>query len=80
MSLSKRECALAAGGAALGFGAALLLRKLREKTGKTVAGRTAAGEPKAPRRCAGICKLKPEMYAQYTSLHDHTWDEVMARM
>jgi len=78
MSLSKKECALVGIGAALGFGAALLLKRMR--TGRQVAGVTAAGEAKAPRRCAGLCRLKPEMYDQYTALHDHTWDEVMARM
>mmetsp|Transcript_10730 Transcript_10730/g.17424 ORF Transcript_10730/g.17424 Transcript_10730/m.17424 type:complete len:198 (-) Transcript_10730:134-727(-) len=35
---------------------------------------------KAPKRFAGVVKLKPEMYNQYTRLHDHTWDEVMKRM
>ena len=34
----------------------------------------------APRRFAGLCKLKKEMYEQYTQLHDHTWDEVMEKM
>ncbi|GAB5362356.1 hypothetical protein AAMO2058_000789900 [Amorphochlora amoebiformis] len=32
------------------------------------------------RMFAGVIKLKPEMYHQYTRLHDHTWDEVMKRM
>ena len=35
---------------------------------------------RAPKRCAGMCKLKKEMYDQYTQLHDHTWDEVMERV
>ena len=25
-----------------------------------------------------LLRLKPEMYAQYTQLHDKTWEEVMA--
>ena len=27
-----------------------------------------------------LLQLKPEMYAQYTQLHDHTWDEVCEKM
>lgn len=30
--------------------------------------------------CAGVIKVKPEMLEQYLALHDHTWDEVMAKM
>ena len=29
---------------------------------------------------AGMIKCKPELMEQYMQLHDHTWDEVMARM
>mmetsp|Transcript_1865 Transcript_1865/g.4285 ORF Transcript_1865/g.4285 Transcript_1865/m.4285 type:complete len:176 (-) Transcript_1865:272-799(-) len=39
---------------------------------------TAAKTP--AKRFAGVIKLKPDMYNQYTQLHDHTWDEVMTRM
>jgi hypothetical protein len=59
---------------------AALKAELAKAKGKQVTAELHNGEPRAPRRCAGICRLKPEMYEQYTQLHDHTWDEVMERM
>ena len=55
-------------------------RLLRSANGLHLPVLPPAGERKAPSRHAGLCKLKPEMYDQYTQLHDHTWDEVMEKM
>lgn len=30
--------------------------------------------------CAGVISVRPEMIEQYIALHDHAWDEVMAKM
>ena len=49
-----------AAGVALGFGLSRLTRT-----------HSAVPAKRAPKRCAGMCKLKKEMYDQYTQLHDH---------
>ena len=49
-----------AAGVALGFGLSRLTRT-----------QSAVPARRAPKRCAGMCKLKKEMYDQYTQLHDH---------
>ncbi len=54
---SSRLLAVAAGGAAAGFGAAYLLW-----------GRKRCIRAVAPARYAGMCKLRPEMYDQYTQV------------
>ena len=33
-----------------------------------------------PKRYGGAIKIKPDMYNQYTQLHDAVWDEVLDRM
>ena len=38
------------------------------------------GDPKAPTYHSGVCRVKEGMLDQYTSLHDHTWEPVMAKM
>eukprot|EP01065_Artemidia_motanka_P053101 TRINITY_DN9772_c0_g1_i1.p1 TRINITY_DN9772_c0_g1~~TRINITY_DN9772_c0_g1_i1.p1 ORF type:complete len:197 (+),score=45.52 TRINITY_DN9772_c0_g1_i1:79-669(+) len=58
----------AAGGFAAGVSAAICALRMRRRTAP------------APRRFGGACRLKKDMYEQYTRLHDHTWDEVMERM
>eukprot|EP01062_Namystynia_karyoxenos_P067466 TRINITY_DN61422_c0_g1_i1.p2 TRINITY_DN61422_c0_g1~~TRINITY_DN61422_c0_g1_i1.p2 ORF type:complete len:226 (+),score=90.08 TRINITY_DN61422_c0_g1_i1:76-678(+) len=65
---SLRDLLIAAGGAAAGVAVAFcsLAQRRRSK--------------RAPRRFGGACRLRPDMYNQYTRLHDHTWDEVMERM
>jgi L-rhamnose mutarotase len=40
----------------------------------------AKGEPRAPQYHSGVIKVKEGMLDQYTALHDHTWDQVMAKM
>jgi L-rhamnose mutarotase len=35
---------------------------------------------RAPKRCAGAIKLKPEQFDLYTQLHDSPWEEVLDRM
>ena len=35
---------------------------------------------RAPKRCAGAIKLKPDQYDLYTQLHDYPWEEVLDRM
>ena len=52
---------------------------MREQ-GKVIAAKTAKGNRKAPKRFAGLIKLKPDMFDQYTQLHDGTWDEVTKQM
>ena len=66
---------------ALGGAAAAWLLLKRKDEGQRIARVTPSGRSRAaPRRCAGMCKLKAGMYEQYTTLHDHTWAEVMRRM
>eukprot|EP00755_Sulcionema_specki_P013415 Sspe_Gene.53900::Locus_29772_Transcript_1_1_Confidence_1.000_Length_737::g.53900::m.53900 len=76
-SVEMRDVLLVAAGFAAGLAVSTAFAKPR---GKTTKGRTAKGNPKAARRFGGLIKLKPEMYDQYTQLHDHTWDEVMEKM
>ena len=38
------------------------------------------GDRRAPTFFAGMIKCKPGMLDQYTALHDHTWDQVPARI
>ena len=68
-------------GALGGFAAAWVLKKLRsDSEGKRIEARTPKGSRRAPRRCAGMVTMKEGMYAQYVTLHDAVWEEVMARM
>ena len=55
-------------GAALGAAAASYL--IKRSTTKR----------RSARYCAGVIRAKPDMIDQYMALHDHTWDEVMAKM
>ena len=38
------------------------------------------GDRRAPTYFAGMIKVKPGMLDQYTALHDHTWDQVPAKI
>ena len=65
---TKTAAALVLGGAAIGAAAAILYTRRslsRRRSGKY---------------CAGVIRAKPDMIEQYMALHDHTWDEVMAKM
>ena len=77
-------------GAALGGVATAIACVLTSKNNATASGvrlpvaasgmARAKGEPRAPQYHSGVIKVKEGMLDQYTALHDHTWDEVMAKM
>ena len=83
MSLSTKEMTLLGMGTALGSAITCVLSARKEGKRLPVAssGMAAAkGDRRAPTYHAGIIKAKPGMLEQYTQLHDHTWDPVMAKM
>ena len=87
MSLGSGDFPLLAIGAALGAAVTAITCSLT-KTGtdsirlpSATKGMAAAkGEPRAPQYHSGVIKVKEGMLDQYTALHDHTWDQVMAKM
>lgn len=90
MSLGANDLTMLGMGAALGAAVTAITCALSSKSTGTAGsvqlptatkGMAAAkGEPRAPKYHAGVVKVKDGMFDQYTSLHDHTWDQVMAKM
>ena len=64
------------------FGGAVVYACVRDRlaSGKQIEARTASGTRRAAKRHAGVIKLRPEMYDQYTQLHDAVWPEVSGIM
>ena len=87
MSLGSNELKLLGVGAALGAAATAIACAVSKKAADGVRLPTAtkgmaadSGEPRAPQYHSGVIKVKEGMLDQYTALHDHTWDQVMAKM
>ena len=61
-------------------GGALVYKCMQRSEGKRIERYTPKGNHRSAKRFGGVIKLKPEMRDQYTTLHDHTWDEVLKGM
>jgi L-rhamnose mutarotase len=85
MSLGANELTLLGVGAAIGAAVTAATCALSASKGARLPTATsgmaaAKGEPRAPQYHSGVVKVKEGMFGQYTALHDHTWDQVMAKM
>ena len=83
--MGRDQLALLGVGAAVGSLLTCFLSKPQQGKGKLLPlaskGMAAKqGDRRAPTFFAGMIKCKPGMLDQYTALHDHTWDQVPARI
>ena len=79
--MDSEKLTLLGAGAALGGVLSYCLFAARDGSVRLPLVETAQGPcPRAPKYFSGVCKVKDGMLDQYTSLHDHTWDAVMAKM